>query len=164
LLWRNRGNASARCKQDRRCGHKKEPQANYALGVWKFVTSVRLLKLGGGCRGMGRRPAGLIVAAFSSASRLFQCPPACWNVAPSNASSERASARGPALARGRSGQIRSADEMRRSLQRGRRASRCGLDGLRRTPYGASAPAAKRLGGIKGPLYALAALCSSLISN
>src|SRR5262249_40714302 len=100
LLWRNLGNASARCKQDRRCGHKKEPQANYALGVWKFVTSVRLLKLGGGCRGMGRRPAGLIVAAFSSASRLFQCPPACWNVAPSSASSERASARGPALARG----------------------------------------------------------------
>jgi hypothetical protein len=34
------------------CGHKK-PRAVYALGVWKFVTSIRLLQLGGACRGMG---------------------------------------------------------------------------------------------------------------
>ena len=53
------------------CGHKKEPQAIYALGVWKFVASIRLLQLGCGCRGIGCRPARPDKAASSSPPGLF---------------------------------------------------------------------------------------------
>jgi hypothetical protein len=43
--WRNLGEliCSSSAFHEGSCGHKKEPQAIYALGVWKFVASIRLL-------------------------------------------------------------------------------------------------------------------------